>query len=230
MKRRAIPLPHADSACAKDAISATNIDDHFQISALPLQFSVSAFRFHLPERICVFVRMGKTISMGSEVIGRSMATAKHRLFKRIVPWLTSGPDMYSRIYVVRELLGSRYSIFLLIGSLFITVSTVNSRALCRNATETVLLNFVPCALNELSSVSMPTATTREILDRCDLLVQAAMHLAVERINQSPDVLANTILHVHKASAVQPLDFTQVSIIIIAHYIIYDHNIMHVVCT
>ena len=130
--------------------------------------------------------------------------------------------MYSHNYVVKELLGSKHSIFLLIGSLIIAVNTVNSRSLCRNATETVLLNFVPaCALNE-SSVSMLTATAREILDRCDLLVEAAMHLAVERINQSPDVLANTLLHVHNVSPVQPLDFTQVSVIIITHYIIYDH--------
>ena len=133
--------------------------------------------------------------------------------------------MYSHNYVVKELLGSRYSIFLLIGSLFIAVNTVNSRSLCRNATETILLNFVPCSLSRESSVSMLTATVREILDRCDLLVQAAMHLAVKRINQSPDILANTLLHVHN---VQPLDFTRVSIIIITHYIIYDH--MHVVCT
>ena len=138
--------------------------------------------------------------------------------------------MYSRIYeaLVGELLASRYLIFLLltIGSLFIAVSTVNSRSLCRNTTETVLLDFVPCALNG-SSRSMLTATAREILDRCDVLVQAAMHLAVERLNQSPDVLANTILHVHNVT-VQPLDFTKVSIIIIVHYIIYDHK--HVVCT
>ena len=147
----------------------------------------------------------------------------------IVPWLQPRTDMYSHNYVVKELLGSKVSIFLLIGSLFIAVNTVNSRSLCRNATETVLLNFVPCALNE-SSVSMLTTTEREILDRCDVLVEAAMHLAVERINRSPDVLANTLLHVHNVSPVQPLDFTQVSIIIVTHYIIYDHNIMHVVCT
>ena len=50
------------------------------------------------------------------MIGRSMVLVKHRLFKRIVPWLQPRPDMYSHNYVVKELLGSKHSIFLLIGA------------------------------------------------------------------------------------------------------------------
>ena len=114
--------------------------------------------------------------------------------------------MYSR--PEGELLGNRYSVCLLIGSLLIAVSTVKSRSPCKNATENVVfLDFVPCALNG-SSVSM--LTVREILEKCDLLVQAAVQLAVERINQRPDILANKILHVHDVS-VQLLDFGKVSI-------------------
>ena len=88
------------------------------------------------------------------------------------------------------------------------MSTVKSRSPCKNATENVVfLDFVPCALNG-SSVSM--LAVREILEKCDLLVQAAVQLAVERINQRPDILANKILHVHDVS-VQLLDFGKVSI-------------------
>ena len=48
VKGSAISQPQTDRACAKDAISATNIDDHFPISAFPFPLSASVFRFSFP--------------------------------------------------------------------------------------------------------------------------------------------------------------------------------------
>ena len=73
---------------------------------------------------------------------------------------------------------------------------------CKNATteNVVFLGFIPCrsqpGLNE-SWISRSAA--RKILEKCDVLVHTAVELAVERINRSPDILANTTLHVLQLS-------------------------------
>ena len=102
-----------------------------------------------------------------------------------------------------RLLATRYSIYL-VSVMFILVATsaaVRSQS-CKNATteNVVFLGFIPCrsqpSLNE-SWTSRSAA--RKILEKCDVLVQTAIELAVERINRNPDILANTTLHVLRLS-------------------------------
>ena len=73
---------------------------------------------------------------------------------------------------------------------------------CRNGTENVVfLGFVPCSLNMSQSSGTSRSSAREILEECDVLVEAAVELAVDRINGNPDVLVNTTLHVEQLSEV-----------------------------
>ena len=102
----------------------------------------------------------------------------------------------------KRLMSARSAICLLYVILLILVSTVESQS-CENATENVVfLGFVPCSLSDGIN------GTRDLLAECDLLVQAALELAVERINQSPDILTNTTLHVLQIS-----DSSEVSLIV-----------------
>ena len=105
-----------------------------------------------------------------------------------------------------ELLANRCSICLSFCLLLIAVSTAENRSsACRNATENVVfIDFVPCSLN---GTSVSTLAAREFLEKCDILVQAAIELAVERINRNPNILANTTIRVQP---VQLPDFGEVS--------------------
>jgi hypothetical protein len=106
-------------------------------------------------------------------------------------------------------LAARCSICLL--STFIVIATsaaaVRSRSPCINSVNSAtpgdaveFLGFIPtCHLSSqptssLNRSSLSRSEAREILERCDVLVQAAVELAVERINDSPDIPAvNTTL-------------------------------------
>jgi hypothetical protein len=108
-----------------------------------------------------------------------------------------------------RLLAARCSICLL--STFIVIATsaaaVRSRSPCINSVNSAtpgdaveFLGFIPtCHLSSqptssLNRSSLSRSEAREILERCDVLVQAAVELAVERINDSPDIPAvNTTL-------------------------------------
>ena len=107
-----------------------------------------------------------------------------------------------------ELLANRCSICLSFCLLLIAVSTAENRSsACKNATENVMfLDFVPCSLN---GTSISTLAAREILEKCDLLVQAAIELAVERINRNSDIFTNTTIRVHDVPVQLP-DFGEVS--------------------
>ena len=60
---------------------------------------------------------------------------------------------------------------------------------CQNVTEIVFVGFFPCLRG--SSFEAP-----KNISECDLLAEAAAHLAVERVNQDPTVLPNITLSLH----------------------------------
>ena len=107
-----------------------------------------------------------------------------------------------------RLLATRCSICLFkLLSVFILIATsavaVRSQSCMINATKNVLfLGFIPCRSQpSLNGSSISRSAARKILEKCDVLVQSAVELAVERINcnWSPDILANTTLHVLRLS-------------------------------
>ena len=61
---------------------------------------------------------------------------------------------------------------------------------CQNISEVVLLGFFPC-LRQTDGFE----ASRDLRE-CDLLAEAAAHLAVERVNQDPDILPNITLKLH----------------------------------
>ena len=60
---------------------------------------------------------------------------------------------------------------------------------CQNVSEIVFVSFFPCLRNDKFTAS-------EKLSECDLLAEAAAHLAVERVNQDPDILPNITLKLY----------------------------------
>ena len=64
---------------------------------------------------------------------------------------------------------------------------------CQNVSEVVFLSFFPCLQGRDTSSRL---TASEKLSECDLLAEAAAHLAVERVNQDPDILPNITLKLH----------------------------------
>ena len=60
---------------------------------------------------------------------------------------------------------------------------------CQNVTEIVFVGVFPC-LRDSSFAALKD------ISECDLLAEAAAYLAVERVNQDPDILPNITLRVH----------------------------------
>ena len=60
---------------------------------------------------------------------------------------------------------------------------------CQNVTEIVFVGFFPC----LRDASFEASKS---ISECDLLAEAAAHLAVERVNGNPDILPNITLSLH----------------------------------
>ena len=63
---------------------------------------------------------------------------------------------------------------------------------CQNISEIVFLGFFPCLRRNGSGFEASNLNINE----CDLLAEAAAHLAVERVNQDPDVLPNITLRLY----------------------------------
>ena len=61
---------------------------------------------------------------------------------------------------------------------------------CQSVSEIAFVSFFPCFRNENFTL------TSEKLSECDLLAEAAAHLAVERVNQDPHILPNITLKLH----------------------------------
>ena len=61
---------------------------------------------------------------------------------------------------------------------------------CQNVSEIVFLSYFPCLRNNSKFVAL------DKLDECDLLAEAAAHLAVDRINQDPTILPNITLKLY----------------------------------
>ena len=64
---------------------------------------------------------------------------------------------------------------------------------CQNVSEIVFLGFFPCLRQNGSGFE---ASKNITINECDLLAEAAAHLAVERVNQDPDVLPNITLRLY----------------------------------
>lgn len=62
---------------------------------------------------------------------------------------------------------------------------------CQNVTEIVFLSFFPCLRQNGSGFEASKS-----ISGCDLLAEAGAHLAVERVNQDPDVLPNITLKLY----------------------------------
>ena len=61
---------------------------------------------------------------------------------------------------------------------------------CPSVTEIVLIGFFPCVRNDSNFTAL------EKLSECDILAEAAAHLAVDRVNQDPTILPNITLRLH----------------------------------
>ena len=61
---------------------------------------------------------------------------------------------------------------------------------CQNVSEIVFLSFLPCLRNDSGFEAS------ENISECDLLAEAAAHLAVERVNQDPNTLHNITLKLY----------------------------------
>lgn len=61
---------------------------------------------------------------------------------------------------------------------------------CQNVSEIVFLSYFPCVRSNSDFVALNK------LDECDLLAEAAAHLAVDRINQDPTILPNITLKLY----------------------------------
>ena len=102
-----------------------------------------------------------------------------------------------------RLLAARCAICLLSTSILIasSVAVVGSRPCTNFDSDTpksvVFLGFIPeCHLSHAqSSLNLSRSEARKILEKCDVLAQTAVELAVERINGGPDIPANTTLQV-----------------------------------
>ena len=60
---------------------------------------------------------------------------------------------------------------------------------CRNVTDIIFVGVFPC-LRDSNFVAQKN------IGECDLLAEAAVHLAVERVNQDPDILSDITLKLH----------------------------------
>ena len=62
---------------------------------------------------------------------------------------------------------------------------------CQEISEIVFLSFFPCLRQNGSGFE-----ASKNISECDLLAEAAAHLAVERVNQNPDILPNITLRLY----------------------------------
>ena len=62
---------------------------------------------------------------------------------------------------------------------------------CQNVSEIIFLGFFPCLRQNGSGFEASKS-----ISECDLLVEAAAHLAVERVNQNPGILPNVTLRLY----------------------------------
>ena len=63
---------------------------------------------------------------------------------------------------------------------------------CQNVTKIVFVSFFPC----LRTDGDTDFKASERLGECDLLAEAAAYLAVDRVNQDPDILPNITLELY----------------------------------
>jgi hypothetical protein len=65
---------------------------------------------------------------------------------------------------------------------------------CQNVTEIVFIGVFPCLRDPAEGSNFVASQN---ISECDLLSEAAAVLAVERVNQDPDVLPNIKLRLHR---------------------------------
>ena len=68
-------------------------------------------------------------------------------------------------------------------------SPLRSRIDCQDVAEIVFVGIFPCPRDSNFVAS-------KNISECDLLAEAAAYLAVERVNQDPDILPNITLRLH----------------------------------
>ena len=81
------------------------------------------------------------------------------------------------------------------------MNAVESLRMCESAKRVSFLGFVPPCQPQISQTAREVhnkslSQTRESLQGCDVLVPAAIELAVEKIKGNLDILANLTLDVH----------------------------------
>lgn len=76
---------------------------------------------------------------------------------------------------------------------------------CQGISEIVFLSFFPCLRQNHSGFN-----ASENISECDLLAEAAAHLAVERVNRDPNILPNITLRLYPIYVPSRRDSQEVS--------------------
>ena len=72
-QRKRYLIAQTDCACAEDTISATNVDDHFPISAFLFPLSASVFRFSFPFPPFPLALITSRVPIRKKEVGRAMS-------------------------------------------------------------------------------------------------------------------------------------------------------------